>query len=511
MTQSAEKKIPALSRFPIREILLCGFLAACALLPSSPLFQRFPFRDSGAFLYTGWRMQEGEVPYRDVWDHKPPLIYFINAAGLTLGGGSAWGVWALEWISLGAACLLAYRLLKQTFGPWPAGICLPLMLGAFFVLAMGGNLATEYALPMQFACLFLAAGMGDDRPERGRMFLLGILGGCLFLLKQNLIGIPAIVAAYRILSSLRRKQGISALRETGYAAAGAALAFLPALGYFAVHGALTDLWDAAFRYNFFYAETGVAAAGKSVVRGLEAVSEAGFGILGWIGWSAGAWLWARGNGIFRTSGGWLKAALFALPVELLLAALPGRVETHYYLSLLPAFSVFAALALWALLRGARFHELSFPARLAGAALLSAGLFAASAPAMVTQAGACRANDYSDVTDYLRANSTAQDGVLFWGAEAGLNFATQRASPTRYAYLYPLYHSGYAQEADAARFFAGVRADPPLWIVDTKNPVTPFLEIPAGGAAQAEFREWFEGNYAFAAEIHGWRFYRRKSS
>ena len=66
------------------------------LLPESPLFKPYLERDSGVFHYIGWLITQGKIPYRDVWDHKPPVIFFINALGLLLAGGSRWGVWGLE-------------------------------------------------------------------------------------------------------------------------------------------------------------------------------------------------------------------------------------------------------------------------------------------------------------------------------------------------------------------------------------------------------------------------------
>jgi uncharacterized membrane protein len=42
------------------------------LLPINPLNIVQPARDSGVFLYIGWRMLHGDIPYLDVWDHKPP-------------------------------------------------------------------------------------------------------------------------------------------------------------------------------------------------------------------------------------------------------------------------------------------------------------------------------------------------------------------------------------------------------------------------------------------------------
>jgi hypothetical protein len=489
----------------LRDSLFCGVLAALVLLPLSPAVQRFPFRDSGVFLYAGWRLDEGEVPYAQAWDHKPPLIYFINAAGLALGGVSVWGVWALEWVSLSVACLLAFRLLNKTFDLWAAGAALILMLGAFSILILGGNFATEYALPFQFACLALLAGMHEDRADPLRAFGIGVSAACLFLLKQNLIGLPAVVAVFRLAALWRKNQKGSLLPEAGSAALGAALVILPVLAYFAAHSALADLWDAAFRFNMFYAETSTGTVLKSLIHGLESVSQAGFGVLGLAGWVAGIWLLSRKSEIFRLRNAWLAAVFTALPLEFLLAALPGRFEIHYYLSVLPAVCVFACLALWGLFRGTSFHESLPRTRFAAAGVLAILLLSTSATAILTRIGSYRTNDWSDVASFVESNSAPSDTVLFWGAEAGLNFSTRRRSPTKYPYLYPLYYPGYVREEDISSFFSALQADPPLWVVDTKNPMTPFLEIPAD--SQAAFREWFYANYSLTDEIHGWAFYR----
>src|SRR5262245_997230 len=68
------------------------------LFPSNPTNMTLPSRDSGVFLYMGWRLLSGDIPYQDVWDHKPPLIYFVDALGLTLTPNSLWGIWFLEFL-----------------------------------------------------------------------------------------------------------------------------------------------------------------------------------------------------------------------------------------------------------------------------------------------------------------------------------------------------------------------------------------------------------------------------
>ncbi len=47
--------------------------------------------DSNSFIYIARLMQYGLIPYLDVFDHKGPLLYFINYIGL--GFGDQIGIW----------------------------------------------------------------------------------------------------------------------------------------------------------------------------------------------------------------------------------------------------------------------------------------------------------------------------------------------------------------------------------------------------------------------------------
>ena len=72
-------------RHPARAWLLRATAAVVLLIVLLALSVRlFPTliaqgRDSGIFAYTGWAVSEGAVIYRDVWENKPPGIYFVNA------------------------------------------------------------------------------------------------------------------------------------------------------------------------------------------------------------------------------------------------------------------------------------------------------------------------------------------------------------------------------------------------------------------------------------------------
>lgn len=75
-------------------------LGAAAALAVSVLYRYLQPRpsltqDSALFLYSGQRFAAGDVPYRHVWDIKPPAIYELTGAVGLLVGGNPEAMWLL--------------------------------------------------------------------------------------------------------------------------------------------------------------------------------------------------------------------------------------------------------------------------------------------------------------------------------------------------------------------------------------------------------------------------------
>ena len=54
------------------------------------------YADQGVFTSGAMHVLRGRVLYKDICDHKPPMIYVINAASLWLGDGSRSTIWLVE-------------------------------------------------------------------------------------------------------------------------------------------------------------------------------------------------------------------------------------------------------------------------------------------------------------------------------------------------------------------------------------------------------------------------------
>lgn len=84
-------------------ILLCGLCC----LTFSPLVCGIGY-DREVYRYIGMLVSRGGVPYRDVFDHKPPLIYFVSCLGHLLRIGP-WGYWVVMTMMAGTAACFVYR------------------------------------------------------------------------------------------------------------------------------------------------------------------------------------------------------------------------------------------------------------------------------------------------------------------------------------------------------------------------------------------------------------------
>ncbi len=228
-------------------------LATCLaiLWADSPVYQPIPQRDPGAFLYIGQQLLHGQRLYADLFDDKPPMIFWTNALGLWLSAGSTWGVWALEVLSLCAAVLFAFFLLAGASGYLPALLALAAFTGNYLRFLLGGNFTEEFALPFQFLILVSVLPASLEKRLTWRAFLAGAAWGVVFFYKQNLFGIGLAAGAYLLLSGVMYWKRGRLWDVLWYAGGFLAVAALVG-GFFLVQGTLWEFWDATFLSNFAY-------------------------------------------------------------------------------------------------------------------------------------------------------------------------------------------------------------------------------------------------------------------
>ena len=242
----------------------CVVIAAAVLLlcsKSSPLFVLNDWMDANIFFTMGKSLFNGKVLYRDVFDHKGPVLYLVYGLGWLLDHTGFTGVFVLEVLAfavflaegLHCAALWTGRPLHPAWAVLPA-----VAVAASRSFSHGGS-AEELLLPLLGAALCaLLAGLERQRPMPGKAVLLhGLLAGCALWLKYTVLGFYLVWVALLTVWYIRHHWWRALGRSCGLYLAGMALATLPWGVYFGIHGALGDWFTAYFYDNLFlYSGTG---------------------------------------------------------------------------------------------------------------------------------------------------------------------------------------------------------------------------------------------------------------
>lgn len=529
------------------------------MLSVAPSFRSVPGRDSGVFLYMASLVLEGKLPYRDVWDHKPPAIYYLDALGLALGGRTLWGVWAIQTLFVCAAILLGFALMRKALGVAPALFGSVAWLGTLGLLLIWDNYPEEYALPLQFGSLYLFYEIGQlERPQHRawpgtiKKVFIGVSAATCFLLKPTLVGTQLTIVAvltFRRMSPGSRARRNDILGDLGAICAGILLVLIPVTAYFYANGALEQAFDAVFSYGIVYSAAPSGDRLLSILSGLGGLpalsGTPALALISWIGICRQALSSYRhekvvGRGSLADGCNGSKGSnstssnpayrllallmLIDLPIELLLVAIPGRSYGYYYTACLPAFGILCAV----------FARTLMEAVNARAPWIRAGCLCLFLPVLVgvpvlivsnrivmpTSTAATRAQ----AARYIADHTSVGDQVLLWGDEPGLNFAAGRRSPSRFAYQYPLYTSGYGDESLVMEFLSDIKNSRPALIIDASasDRITPPIDVTAREQwapmlvydmppQMSEVFHYINSHYQFVGSLgpDGWRVYMRK--
>jgi len=465
-----------LNRVLIAALLL--WLTALLILPSNPL-DRLPGRDNGVFLYGGQQILLGKIPYLDFWDHKGPLIHYINALGLYLGNGYRWGVWGIEFIFLALTGFGVYKILKINRGT-VSGL-IGLGSWAFATHSIGpyhfgdSNFTETYS--NLFNVLVLLCWVKTRQQVKAKRYFvwIGLLGGASLLLRPNSLGVVIAVILVEIIQGIFCKTTRATVNDTSLILIGCAVFPILFALFFYRAGALPSVIDAVFRYNLIYARSGVSVISDFIIiRGTQI-----FALLGGLAYVIAIAFLARIVSDIKNQlpvGTFSLLLLLGVPLEMGLISLSGRVYPHYLISLFPYFGLLMGFAVSVIISRFHFNRGNAPATVLAFASL-ASLIAFSLPSQ---------KEYLDIAQrlllerekgieapsvlvrYVRENSFTGDTVLVWGNDVWINFLSDRPSPSKYSFQYPLFMQGYSKPEHVVGFLRELQENPPRLIVGVKE-------------------------------------------
>lgn len=257
-----------------KKSLWCAGTAAMVLLlcsKSSPLFVFNDWMDANIFFTMGKSMMNGRVLYRDVFDHKGPVLYLVYGIGWLLDHTGFAGVLVLEVVAFAVFLAISLRTvaLFTQKPPHPAWTLLPAAgIAASRAFSHGGS-AEEFLLPLLAWALYglLRSCKNGKTMPLGAVLVQGILAGCALWLKYTVLGFYLAWAAILAALYLHRGWYRALAHSCAVYLAGMVLATLPWVLYFGVQGALSD-WFTAYFYDNLFLYSGSRGGAAALVQHL---------------------------------------------------------------------------------------------------------------------------------------------------------------------------------------------------------------------------------------------------
>jgi Dolichyl-phosphate-mannose-protein mannosyltransferase len=493
-------------------LVAAGFAALVFALRSSTFFYTVENWDESLYLLMARSVLDGHTLYTEIWDHKPPGIFYLFALAQLVFGRTVLSIRIAAWLAATASSVLLFLIGRRLRSP-TTGVVAGLLY-AVFSLNDGGvasNVELFFTPLLLFALLLVVSYEAAELLDRpSPPLLLGLVAG--LALQMKYVVIFDLAAFFLLLApSLWRAAAPDRprrlLRCAALVSAGALLPLVVVAGWFATRGHLADYVDANFAANARYVEEVGIDFSKLAWMIQRRIREA-FPL--WLSLAlAPLYL-----GFFRplaegTRRGLVAGLLWAAFAFLGILAM-RRLFAHYFLSLTASLSLLCALVLCA----AAESPGQTPARIwlvLGLVLLgplfrgaewSLSLAAQTLYHRVVRHEPLWGDEPAQVAEYLRSRIKPGDYLYVADYHPILYYLLPVRIPTRFPLPPHLADehwkelTGFDPEAEIRAIFA----KKPLYIVKVEDKATPFYRL---------LREELERSYQREETIGEVTLYRRK--
>jgi hypothetical protein len=532
-------------------LLLTNFIIQIGVNPS----YKSMGTDSGTFAYCGEVIRNGGLMYRDCWDNKPPAVYYLNAAAIWLGGANPFAIWLFQAIWLTIAVLVFFLIMIRVWehtGLAALSAFTLLLLVLYPDIFQGGNFTETYAiLPVVLSLgafwVYLQSG------HKRWLIALGLLAAAGFLLKPTYISIGLAATITIAFLELRRRSFKTMLTKLAILSASALLPLLLVGLYWVLKQDFYELYFATFLHNLDYLRQGFSLRSLYGTARMFLIQQPMVGLTILVSISFGVFIYRYGrlvlslkipaqNQVNSFQPGqmnpdqarvWFLAGVFlAIILDIAFLASSGKNFGHYLQVLLPGMVVAMVYLLYFLRLSIQQDRLS---RSLQAAVLAAILIVSIGGGLEIAAKELPSPSElkaffstpnltvyqpTELEQYIIDHSSATDSVLVWAGHPGMNFVTQRRSPTRYIFLLHLFAPTPYGPNGFNEFLTELGADPPELIVvqpvssmglpyfgDSGSSLCPNCDPQTLQGMQA-LKQYIASNYDLKYSIWDWEVYQR---
>ena len=259
-----------------RLLSLCFVAAFCIITVMSTCSFLYPtntWGDAQCFYTVGKSIAHGKVLYRDIYEQKGPLLYFLHACVEWLPFENANPFLEIYILQVFCATAVLFFLMKiltlylgerrRVLAYFPL-LCLLVYCNKAYVF---GDSAEEFSLLMAAYVLYATLRMlKSEKHELSRrsLFAIGVLCGCVLWMKYTCLSFAVGALIVPLCVAIRERNGRLIGRAAAFVSLGVLVASIPVLVYFTVHHAFDALWEVYFYNNIFaYSDNAAISGGRA--------------------------------------------------------------------------------------------------------------------------------------------------------------------------------------------------------------------------------------------------------
>jgi 4-amino-4-deoxy-L-arabinose transferase-like glycosyltransferase len=413
-----------------REYILLALILGGALVLRLAFIHVPLDRDEGWYGYIGQELLRGSIPYRDVFDQKPPGVFYIYAAIVALFGST---VESVRLATAGYVLLTlfgVYRLARYCHGR-NAALLAALLYGIYssgpIVEGFGSNTEVFMVLPVVASSYFFLHWLDRDKPS------LLILSGCLAALAGVIktVALPfyLLLLCFIVITRIRSNKGRSAIRDVFLFLFPSALLLFVLYVYLSTNNAWDDFFYWNITFNKQYGQASLAILESRLLgRGMQVSSE-----------HLLLWVLALPTSIWLLSARRDSKNLFLVLLILesfIGVAMPGKFWAHYFILMIAPLSIIAGIGLACLFQRRGWLLYCALPFLTAVFLYSVQLtykyYLVYSPEEVsaTKFGNPVFVTSAKVAAYIKARTAPTDYIFQWGWEPEIYFLSNRRSPNK---------------------------------------------------------------------------------
>ena len=249
-------------KYIIKSALLSSLVGVICITINSKFSFLYCFhdvKDVQCFITVARCMYRGDVLYKDIYEHKGPMHYFLYYLGMTESGMSITRLFLLEMLLFSIFVFFVIRILDLCFVnamlKYIAAMAVSVWATSAYSFCGGGE-CEEFALPFITIAIYYAIKpfVGNDKTNGivnnnwKYPVIIGVCFAMVFWSKYTLVGAFAgYVLAVLTIGIIEKNLKYIVKTGCGFVC-GAIAGSIPVIVYFAINGAYINLWEVYF-YN----------------------------------------------------------------------------------------------------------------------------------------------------------------------------------------------------------------------------------------------------------------------